>query len=74
MVVLAHAEREATRHATAAAVAMGAEAPEVRVRVEKQMLPDAVDENGGNVGTGCAPGQQVLEKELSQIRVVVSAE
>jgi N-methylhydantoinase A/oxoprolinase/acetone carboxylase beta subunit len=43
---LAHAEREATRHATAAAVSMGAEAPEVRVRVDKQMLPDAVDENG----------------------------
>ena len=43
---LAHAKREATRHATAAAVAMGAERPEVRVRVEKQMLPDAVDENG----------------------------
>jgi hypothetical protein len=35
---------------------------------------DALDENGGNVGTGCAPGQEVLEKELSQIRVVVSEE
>ena len=35
---------------------------------------DALDENGGNVGTGCAPGQQILEKEVSQIRVVVAEE
>lgn len=33
---------------------------------------DAVDENNATVGTGCAPGQQVFEKELSQIRVQVS--
>ena len=33
---------------------------------------DAEDENGANVGSGCAPGQVIAEKELSQIQVVVS--
>jgi hypothetical protein len=41
---------------------------------EYVVFVDALDENGGNVGTGCAPGQRVLEKEVSQIRVEVSEE
>jgi hypothetical protein len=41
---------------------------------EYVVFVDALDENGANVGTGCAPGQRVLEKELSQIRVEVSEE
>ena len=37
---LAFAEKQACEQATAAVLAMGAEAPEVRVSIEKRMLPD----------------------------------
>lgn len=43
---LAQAEAEARRHAAEAVIAMGAEAPEVAVTINKLMLPDAVDDNG----------------------------
>jgi hypothetical protein len=33
---------------------------------------DAVDADGAVVGTGCAPGQVIAEKELSQVQVVVA--
>jgi hypothetical protein len=42
---LAFAERQAREQAAAAVLAMGAEAPEIRVVTEKRMLPDAVSEN-----------------------------
>lgn len=32
---------------------------------------DALDNNGGLVGTGCSPGQRVAEREVSAIRVTV---
>ncbi len=43
---LAAAEQEARQAALAAASAMGAEAPQVRVSVEKHHLPGAMDDNG----------------------------
>jgi N-methylhydantoinase A/oxoprolinase/acetone carboxylase beta subunit len=43
---LAAAEDEARQAALAAASAMGAEAPQLRVSVEKHHLPDAADDNG----------------------------
>ena len=43
---LAAAEAEARQAALAAAAAMGAEAPQLRVGVEKHHLPDAMDDNG----------------------------
>jgi N-methylhydantoinase A/oxoprolinase/acetone carboxylase beta subunit len=43
---LTFAEGAARRTALAAVAAMGADNPEVRVGVHKQMLPDAVDDNG----------------------------
>lgn len=33
---------------------------------------DAIDLEGGNVGSGCAPGQQVFDREVSGIRINVS--
>lgn len=33
---------------------------------------DALDVNGANVGTGCAPSQEIREREVAKIRVVVS--
>jgi len=32
---------------------------------------DALDVNGGLVGTGCSPGQRVLEREVASIKVLV---
>jgi N-methylhydantoinase A/oxoprolinase/acetone carboxylase beta subunit len=43
---LAFAENEARRAALAEVAAMGAEDPQVRLEVHRQMLPDAVDDNG----------------------------
>jgi N-methylhydantoinase A/oxoprolinase/acetone carboxylase beta subunit len=42
---LSHAEAQARVEVCAAVFEMGAEAPEVRISTEKQMLPDAVTEN-----------------------------
>ncbi len=36
------------------------------------VFADAQDADGANVGTGCAPGQQVIDREVSQIQLVVS--
>lgn len=33
---------------------------------------DALDVNGANVGAGCAPGQEIRDREVAKIRVVVS--
>ncbi len=33
---------------------------------------DALDINGGNVGTGCTAGQRIFDRQISKIRVVVS--
>ncbi|HUF45002.1 MAG TPA: hydantoinase/oxoprolinase family protein, partial [Aestuariivirgaceae bacterium] len=42
---LSHAEAQARVEVCAAVFEMGAEAPEIRISTEKQMLPDAVTEN-----------------------------
>jgi N-methylhydantoinase A/oxoprolinase/acetone carboxylase beta subunit len=42
---LAFAESQARDRAAAAVLEMGAEAPEIRVAIEKRMLPDAISEN-----------------------------
>ena len=39
---------------------------------EYVVFVDALDGHGRNVGTGCAPGQQVFDRQLSGIRVVIS--
>jgi hypothetical protein len=33
---------------------------------------DALDINGGLVGTGCAPSQTVYDREISRIRITIS--
>src|SRR6202008_4333720 len=43
---LSHAEAEAVVGARQAVLAMGAEAVETRVSVDKRLLPDALDDNG----------------------------
>lgn len=39
---------------------------------EYVVFVDALDINGGNVGSGCAPGQMILEKEVSAIMVTIT--
>lgn len=39
---------------------------------EYVIFVDALDGAGTNVGTGCAPGQQVRDREISKIQVFIS--
>jgi hypothetical protein len=39
---------------------------------EYVVLVDALDLNGRNVGSGCAPGQRVFERQVSAIQLVIS--
>jgi hypothetical protein len=39
---------------------------------EYVVFADALDVNGANVGSGCSPGQQILDREVAKIRVVIT--
>lgn len=39
---------------------------------EYTVFVDAIDSAGANVGTGCAPQQQVFDREVSGIRITIS--
>lgn len=39
---------------------------------EYVVFVDALDANGANVGSGCAAGQRIFDRQVSRIRVVIS--